>query len=361
MLVWLTDVLMRWIPGFRVFHYLTFRVLLAVLTALSLSLVLGPFMIRRLEALRVGQVIRELGPKQHQSKRGTPTMGGTLILLSILITTLLWANPANRYIELVLVTLLAFGLIGAIDDTLKLRRHSSRGLRARDKFLAEGVVALVLVWILHATDRYPIASTLLIPFVKHAAWPLGTVGFLALGWLVLVGTSNAVNLTDGLDGLAIMPAVFVAGALAVFAYVTGNYNFSAYLEIAYLPHTGELAVFCASLMGAGIGFLWFNTYPAQVFMGDVGALALGAVLGMVALMIRQEIMLIFMGGLFVIETLSVILQVASFKLTGQRLFRMAPLHHHYELKGWAEPKVIVRFWIISFVLVLLGLATLKVR
>ncbi|MHB1544186.1 MAG: phospho-N-acetylmuramoyl-pentapeptide-transferase [Gammaproteobacteria bacterium] len=361
MLIWLTDALAHWIPGFRVFHYLTFRALLAIVTALSLTLVLGPFMIRRLEALRVGQVIRELGPKQHQSKRGTPTMGGTLILLSILITTLLWANPANRYVQLVLAALLAFGLIGGVDDTLKLRRDSSRGLRARDKFFAQGVVALILVGVLYATDRNPLATTLLVPFVKHAAWPLGGAGFLAVGWLVLVGTSNAVNLTDGLDGLAIMPTVFVAGALSVFAYVTGNYNFASYLEIAYLPHTGELAVFCASLMGAGIGFLWFNTYPAQVFMGDVGALALGAALGMIALMIRQEIMLVFMGGVFVIETLSVILQVASFKLTGQRLFRMAPLHHHFELKGWAEPKVIVRFWIISFVLALLALATLKVR
>jgi phospho-N-acetylmuramoyl-pentapeptide-transferase len=361
MLIWFTDWLMHWIPGFRVFHYLTFRIILATLTSLTLSLLIGPWMIHRLDRLGVGQVIRTLGPEQHQRKRGTPTMGGTLILLATLLATLLWANPENRYVALALATLFIFGLIGGIDDYLKLARHSSRGLRARDKFLIQGLAALAIVIALDLTDRNPLARTLLIPFVKHADVPLGTAGFILLGWLVIVGTSNAVNLTDGLDGLAIMPTVLVAGALSVFAYVTGNFKFATYLEIAYLPHVGALAVFCASLMGAGVGFLWFNTYPAQVFMGDVGALALGAALGIVALSVRQELVLVLMGGLFVIETLSVIIQVASFKLTGQRVFRMAPLHHHFELKGWAEPKVIVRFWIISLMLVLLGLATLKVR
>jgi phospho-N-acetylmuramoyl-pentapeptide-transferase len=360
MLLLLAEYLTRYQSGFNVFSYLTLRAILAVITALAIALLVGPALIRRLSRHQIGQRVRDDGPQSHLPKAGTPTMGGALILVAIAVSTLLWADIRSRFVMIALGVTLAFGLIGFYDDYLKLIVGNSKGLAARYKYLWQSVAGLAAAVALYLTAQTPAETTLFLPFFKSFALPLG-VFFIALTYLVIVGTSNAVNLTDGLDGLAIMPAALVAGALGVFAYVTGNVVFSGYLGIPYIPGVGELLIFCATIVGAGLGFLWFNAYPAQVFMGDIGALALGAALGVVATMVRQEIVLVIMGGVFVLETVSVILQVASFKLTGKRIFRMAPIHHHFELKGWAEPKVIVRFWIISLILVLVGLGTLKVR
>ncbi len=353
---WLSD----YYSGFHVFQYLTLRAILAALTALAISLLVGPRMIRWLAEYQVGQRVRSDGPQTHLSKAGTPTMGGALILAAIVAATLLWADLANRFVWVVLLVTIAFGLIGFWDDYLKLVVGDSRGLIARYKYLWQSIAGLGAAIVLYVTAQSPADTTLYVPFFKHFVVPLGVL-FIPLTYFVIVGSSNAVNLTDGLDGLAIMPSVLVAGALGVFAYASGNVVFSNYLGIPYLAGAGEVLVICTAIFGAGLGFLWFNTYPAQVFMGDIGALALGAALGVIAVVVRQEIVLFIMGGVFVMETVSVILQVASFKLRGKRIFRMAPIHHHFELKGWAEPKVIVRFWIITVILVLLGLATLKLR
>jgi phospho-N-acetylmuramoyl-pentapeptide-transferase len=362
MLIFFTDYLTRFYSGFNVFNYLTFRAILSALTALALSLALGPYVIQRLSASSVGQQIRTLGPESHLPKAGTPTMGGALILLAILVSTLLWANLSNRFVWIVLIVTLAFGVIGFIDDYKKLVLGNSNGLAPRHKFFWQSVVGFGAAITLYSTAENPgVEHALLIPYLPAVAIPLSVFVYVPLTYLVVVGTSNAVNLTDGLDGLAIMPAVLIGSALGVFAYAAGNIVFSAYLGIPYVAGSGEMLVFCAALAGAGLGFLWFNTYPAQVFMGDIGALALGAALGLVAVVVRQELDLFIMGGVFDMETVSVIIQVASYKMTGRRIFRMAPLHHHFELKGWAEPKVIVRFWIITVILVLIGLASLKVR
>ncbi len=360
MLLWLTQRLTEVESAFRVFGYLTLRAILAALTALVISFLIGPWMIRALSQNQIGQRVRNDGPQSHLPKAGTPTMGGALILVAIVASTLLWADLTNRFVWITLLVTLAFGLIGFWDDYLKLIVGNSRGLIARYKYFWQSVAGLSCAIALYATAQSPAETALYVPLFKNVMIPLG-VGYIALTYFVVVGASNAVNLTDGLDGLAIMPAVLVSGALGVFAYATGNAVFSGYLGIPFIEGTGEILVFCATLVGAGLGFLWFNTYPAQVFMGDIGALALGAALGVVAVVVRQEIVLFVMGGVFVMETVSVMLQVASFKLTGKRIFRMAPIHHHFELKGWPEPKVIVRFWIISVILVLVGLATLKVR
>lgn len=360
MLLYLTQQLTALDSAFRVFGYLTLRAILAALTALVISFMIGPWMIRKLSYNQIGQQVRDDGPKTHLPKAGTPTMGGALILVAIGAGTLLWADLTNRFVWVTLLATLAFGLIGFWDDYLKLVVGNSRGLIARYKYFWQSVAALGCAVALFASAKAPAETALYVPFFKTVMVPLG-YGYILLTYFVVVGTSNAVNLTDGLDGLAIMPAVLVVGALGVFAYATGNAVFSGYLGIPFIEGTGEILVFCATLVGAGLGFLWFNTYPAQVFMGDVGALAIGAALGTVAVIVRQEIVLFVMGGVFVMETLSVILQVTSYKLTGKRIFRMAPIHHHFELKGWAEPKVIVRFWIITVILVLVGLATLKVR
>ncbi len=350
----------QYYSGFNVFGYLTLRAILAALTALAISLLVGPKMIRWLAEYQVGQRVRSDGPQTHLTKAGTPTMGGALILAAIALATLLWADLANRFVWIVLLVTVAFGLIGFWDDYLKLVVGNSRGLIARYKYFWQSVAGLGAAIGLYLTAHSPADTTLYVPLFKHVLIPLGVL-FIPLTYFVIVGTSNAVNLTDGLDGLAIMPAVLVAGALGVFAYASGNVVFSGYLGIPYIAGAGEVLVICAAIFGAGLGFLWFNTYPAQVFMGDIGALALGAALGVIAVVVRQELVLVIMGGVFVMETVSVILQVASFKLRGKRIFRMAPIHHHFELKGWAEPKVIVRFWIITVILVLLGLATLKLR
>ncbi len=352
--------LAEYYSGFHVFQYLTLRAILAALTALAISLLVGPRMIRWLAEYQVGQRVRSDGPQTHLSKAGTPTMGGALILAAIVAATLLWADLANRFVWVVLLVTIAFGLIGFWDDYLKLVVGNSRGLIARYKYFWQSFAGLGAAIVLYVTAQSPADTTLYVPFFKHFVVPLGVL-FIPLTYFVIVGSSNAVNLTDGLDGLAIMPSVLVAGALGVFAYASGNVVFSNYLGIPYLAGAGEVLVICSAIFGAGLGFLWFNTYPAQVFMGDIGALALGAALGVIAVVVRQEIVLFIMGGVFVMETVSVILQVGSFKLRGKRIFRMAPIHHHFELKGWAEPKVIVRFWIITVILVLLGLATLKLR
>jgi phospho-N-acetylmuramoyl-pentapeptide-transferase len=331
-----------------------------VLTALAICLIAGPIVIRRLNSLQMGQAIRTDGPKTHLSKAGTPTMGGALILLALFVSTLLWSDLGNRYVWIVLGVTFSFGLIGWVDDYRKVVEKNPRGLPGRWKYFWQSVFGLAAAWVLYSTAQSPAELELIVPFFKNVALPMG-VFYVVFTYFVIVGTSNAVNLTDGLDGLAILPTVLVSGALGIIAYLTGNYQFATYLHIPYISGAGEMLIFTAALCGAGLGFLWFNTYPAMVFMGDVGALALGAALGVVAVIVRQEIVLVIMGGVFVIETLSVILQVASFKLTGKRIFRMAPLHHHYELKGWPEPRVIVRFWIITVMLVLFGLATLKLR
>ncbi len=360
MLTWLFEQLSQDYSFFNIFRYLTFRGICGVLTALVIFFAFGPAMIRKLSAYQIGQTVREDGPPTHYNKVGTPTMGGGLILLSVVASTLLWGDLSNRFIWVILFTTTAFGVIGWIDDYRKLVDKNPRGMGAASKFASQSVIGLLAALFLYFTASSTAETSLLVPLFKEVALPLGW-GFVALTWLVIVGTSNAVNLTDGLDGLAIMPTVMVAGALGIFAYATGNLIYASYLGIPYIAGAGEVLVFCATLVGAGLGFLWFNTYPAQVFMGDIGALSLGAAIGIVAVIVRQEIVLIVMGGVFVIETVSVILQVASFKLVGRRIFRMAPLHHHFELKGWPEPRVIVRFWIISFILVLVGLATLKIR
>ena len=346
---------------FNVFGYITLRSVLATLTALVISFVVGPSMIKKLTAYKIGQSVRSDGPQTHLIKAGTPTMGGALILVAIAVSTLLWADLHNRYVWVVLLVTLGFGVIGWVDDYRKVVHRNPKGLSAKSKFFWQSLigagVAVYLAW----SATLPAQTELIVPFFKTVALPLGGVGFMVLTYLVVVGSSNAINLTDGLDGLAIMPTVLVAGALALFAYMTGHLVFARYLGIPYIPGAGELAVFCSAIVGAGLGFLWFNAYPAEVFMGDVGALALDAALGIVAVIVRQEIVLFVMGGVCVVETLSVMLQVASFKLTGKRIFRMAPLHHHYELKGWKENQVVVRFWIISMMLVLVGLSTLKLR
>ncbi|GAB4169347.1 MAG: phospho-N-acetylmuramoyl-pentapeptide-transferase [Wenzhouxiangellaceae bacterium] len=358
MLKWLlTDVLAM---DLALFRFITFRTIMAALTALAVSLAVGPSFIRFLQARKLGQPIREVGPKAHFDKAGTPTMGGALILCSVLVATLLWADPANRYVWTVLFVLVGFGAIGFVDDYRKLRYNDSRGLSAAAKYSLQSVLALAAASFLYLTADVPGATTLLVPVLKDVAIELGPM-YVVLAYFVIVGASNAVNLTDGLDGLAIVPAVLVALGLGIFAYAAGNAIFASYLGFPFLPGAGEITIIAAALAGAGLGFLWFNTYPAQVFMGDTGALSVGAVLGTMAVIARQELVFFLMAGIFVLETVSVILQVASFKLTGRRIFRMAPLHHHFELNGWPEPRVIVRFWIISVVLVLIGLATLKVR
>ena len=360
MFLTLAEYLQQYESGFSVFQYITLRAILGTITALVLSLVIGPTMIRRLSSYNIGQQIRDDGPQSHLSKAGTPTMGGALILVAIAISTLLWGDLSSEKIWVVLGVTLSFGLIGGVDDYQKLVYGNSKGLSAKAKYFWQTVFGLAAAIFIFSSAKTPVETTLIVPFMKDVLLPLG-VGFVVLTYLVIVGSSNAVNLTDGLDGLAIMPTVMVAGALGVFAYLTGHANFSGYLGIPYVAGVGELTIFCGAIVGAGLGFLWFNTYPAMVFMGDVGALALGAALGVIAVYVRQELVLVIMGGVFVMETVSVILQVGSYKLTGKRIFRMAPIHHHFELKGWPEPRVIVRFWIITVVLVLIGLASLKVR
>ena len=360
MLYSLTEYLTQFYSGFNLFQYLTFRTILGVLTALIISLLVGPGMIRYLSKYNIGQSVRDDGPESHFSKAGTPTMGGALILIAIIFSTLLWSDLGSRFVWVVLFVTTGFGLIGWVDDYRKVAFGNSKGLSARAKYLWQSVVGLTAAYVLFSTAQQPIETQLIVPFFKNVVLDLGWF-YIVLAYFVIVGSSNAVNLTDGLDGLAILPTVLVGGALGVFAYVTGHSNFSTYLGIPYVPGVGEMAVFCGSLVGAGLGFLWFNTYPAQVFMGDVGALALGAALGVLAVIVRQELVLFIMGGIFVVETISVVLQVASYKLTGRRIFRMAPLHHHFELKGWPEPRIIVRFWIITVILVLIGLASLKIR
>lgn len=360
MLLWLSEWLAQFHTGFNVINYLTLRAILAVITSLGLSLLLGPLVIRKLQQYQIGQAIRDVGPKSHLSKAGTPTMGGVLILMSITLSVLLWGNLESRFVWVALFVIVAFGVIGWVDDYRKVVEKNSRGLPGRWKYFWQSVLAILVGAYLFYSAQSPQETQFVIPFVKDVMPQMGLL-FVLLAYFVIVGTSNAVNLTDGLDGLAIMPTVMVAAALGVCAYVAGNVNFAQYLSIPYVAGAGELVIYCAAIVGAGIGFLWFNTYPAQVFMGDVGSLALGAALGVVAVIVRQEVVLFIMGGVFVAETMSVILQVASFKTTGKRIFRMAPLHHHFELKGWPEPRVIVRFWIITLILVLVGLATLKIR
>jgi phospho-N-acetylmuramoyl-pentapeptide-transferase len=361
MLYWAAKHLATHLSLFNVFSYLTLRSILATMSSLAIALMVGPYMITRLSRYQIGQVVRTDGPQSHLPKAGTPTMGGLLLIVAVAVTTILWADLANRFVWIVLGVTLSFGLIGFYDDYLKLVVGNSRGLVARWKYFWQSVVGIAAAFLLFRLAHSAAVTAFHVPFFKSVALPLGAAGFVLLGYLMIVGMSNAVNLTDGLDGLAIGPAAMVAGALAIIAYLSGNMVFANYLQIPAVPGAGELAVFCGSVVGAGLGFLWFNSYPAQVFMGDIGALALGAALGCVGFIVRQEIVTLVMGGIFVLETASVILQVASFKLTGRRLFRMAPIHHHFELKGWAEPKVIVRFWIISVLLVLAGLATLKLR
>jgi len=360
MLLWVTDYLAQFVSGFSVFQYLTFRTMLSVMTALATSLLIGPFVIRRLGDYQIGQMVREDGPESHVAKAGTPTMGGALIIIVIFLTTLLWGALDNRYIWTVLLVTVAFGGVGWVDDYLKLTRQNARGLTAGWKYTWQSLFGAAAAIFLYLSAELPAETELIVPFFKEVAVPLG-VGYVVVAYFVIVGMSNAVNLTDGLDGLAIMPTVMVSAALALIAYLAGHLEFAEYLRIPYIPMAGEVAVFCGAIIGAGLGFLWFNAYPAQVFMGDVGALALGAALAVVAIIVRHEIVLFIMGGLFVLETVSVILQVASFRLTGRRIFRMAPVHHHFELKGWPEPRVIVRFWIVTLVLVLVGLSTLKLR
>ncbi len=383
MLVLLAERLEQYARAFNVFGYITLRAVLATMTALVISFVVGPRMIQWLARMKIGQSVRDDGPQTHLAKAGTPTMGGALILVSIAVTTLLWGNLTNRFVWVVLLVTVGFGAIGWVDDWRKVVHRNPKGLPARTKFLWQSVIGLVaavyLAFSVSAPDNAQFVrllsawvgsgfnidlspkANLIVPFFKTISYPLGVWGFIALTFCVIVGTSNAVNLTDGLDGLAIMPTVMVGSALGVFAYVTSRADFAGYLFLPHIPGAGELAVICGAIAGAGLGFLWFNAYPADVFMGDVGALALGAALGTIAVIVRQEIVLFIMGGVFVVETLSVIVQVASFKLTGKRVFRMAPLHHHYELKGWKENQVVVRFWIITMLLVLFGLSTLKLR
>jgi phospho-N-acetylmuramoyl-pentapeptide-transferase len=361
MLLELAQWLAKDIRAFNVFSYITLRAVLACLTALVITFLIGPTLIRRLTTYKVGQAVRDDGPRSHLTKAGTPTMGGALILASITLTVLLWADLQNRLVWIVLWVMLGFGAIGWIDDYRKVVARNPKGLSARAKFFWQSVIGGVAACYIAFYSNLPAQTEFIVPFFKEVAYPLGAFGFIVMTYFVIVGTSNAVNLTDGLDGLAIMPTVMIGSALGVFAYVAGHAVFSKYLGFPYIPGAGELTVICGAIAGAGLAFLWFNAYPAEVFMGDVGALALGATLGAIAVIVRQEIVLFIMGGVFVVETLSVMLQVASFKLTGKRIFRMAPLHHHYELKGWKENQVVVRFWIITMMLVLVGLSTLKLR
>ena len=388
--------LAQWLQGLgpdfgflRVFQYLTFRAVMAAMTALIVGLVAGPYFIRRLTALKIGQPIRGYAMQTHLSKGGTPTMGGVLILFAIALSTLLWFDWSNRFTWIVLLVTLGFGAIGWVDDWRKVVHKDPEGMRSREKYFWQSVIGLVAAfylafsvaetsnlrvlqlffnWVASGfTLELPPRAGLMVPFFKEVAYPLGVFGFVVMTYLVIVGASNAVNLTDGLDGLAIMPVVMVGSALGVFAYVTGNAVFARYLLVPHIPGAGELLIFCAAMAGAGLAFLWFNTHPAQVFMGDVGALALGGALGTIAVIVRQEIVLAIMGGIFVVEALSVMLQVSYFKYTkrrfgqGRRLFQMAPLHHHFEKKGWKETQVVVRFWIITMLLCLVGLSTLKLR
>ena len=384
MLLEIAQLFAKDVRALNVFNYISLRAVLATLTALAISLILGPMVIRKLASYKIGQSVRSDGPQTHLVKAGTPTMGGALILLSIGITTLLWSDPENRFVWAVLFVTLGFGIIGWVDDYRKVVHRNPKGLSAKSKFFWQSMIGIVaavylafvintpssvkpwdlfLAWVQSGFSlELPEKTGLIMPFFKNVAYPLGILGFIALSYFVIVGTSNAVNLTDGLDGLAIMPAVMIAGALGIFAYATGSAVYAKYLLIPHIPGAGELAVFCGALIGAGLGFLWFNAYPAEVFMGDVGALALGAALGTVAVIVRQEIVLFVMGGVFVAETLSVMIQVGYFKMTGgKRVFRMAPLHHHFELGGWRETQVVVRFWIVTMMLVLFGLSTLKLR
>ena len=360
MLVWLSDYLIQINSNFAVLQYITVRGIFSILTAMAVSLLIGPWMIRRLNYHQIGQVVRDDGPESHFSKAGTPTMGGALILVSIAISTLLWSDLSNHYVWIVLLVTVAFGAVGWVDDYRKVFEQNTVGLSARWKYFWQSLIGLTAAIVLYYTAQSPVETQYIIPFFKDVAVDVGLL-YIVITYFMIVGFSNAVNLTDGLDGLAILPAVMVGGALGLIAYLSGHSEFSAYLNIPNISGSGEIVIFAGALMGAGLGFLWFNTYPAQIFMGDVGALALGASLGVMAVISRHEIVLFIMGGIFVMETASVILQVASFKLTGKRIFRMAPLHHHFELKGWPEPRVIVRFWIITVMLVLFGLATLKLR
>jgi len=360
MLVWLSDYLMQLNSNFAVLQYITVRGIFSILTAMAVSLLIGPWMIRRLNYHQIGQVVRDDGPESHFSKAGTPTMGGALILVSIAISTLLWSDLSNHYVWTVLLVTVAFGAVGWVDDYRKVFEQNTVGLSARWKYFWQSLIGLTAAIVLYYTAQSPVETQYIIPFFKDVAVDVGVL-YIVITYFMIVGFSNAVNLTDGLDGLAILPTVMVGGALGLIAYLAGHSEFSAYLNIPNVSGAGEIVIFAGALMGAGLGFLWFNTYPAQIFMGDVGALALGASLGVMAVISRHEIVLFIMGGIFVMETASVILQVASFKLTGKRIFRMAPLHHHFELKGWPEPRVIVRFWIITVMLVLFGLATLKLR
>ena len=360
MLYWLTEYLVKFNSGFNVFQYITMRTILGALTSLFIALIVGPVLISSLNKYQIGQSVREDGPQTHFGKAGTPTMGGLLILISISFSTLCWADLHNRYIWVVLLVTIAFGFIGWVDDYRKVVKQDPVGLPPRWKYFWQSVVGIAAAVYLYESASVATETQLILPFIKSVHFEMGWL-FIVLTYFVIVGSSNGVNLTDGLDGLAILPTVMVAGALAIFAYVTGRIDYAQYLGIPYVPGVGEVSIFCAAIVGSGLGFLWFNTYPAQVFMGDIGALALGAAIGVIAVVVRQELALFIMGGVFVIETVSVILQVGSFKLTGRRIFRMAPLHHHYELKGWPEPRVIVRFWIITFILVLIGLSSLKIR
>jgi phospho-N-acetylmuramoyl-pentapeptide-transferase len=361
MLLMLSQWLGHDIRAFNVFGYITLRAVLAALTSLLISFMLGPWMIRKLTALKVGQPVRDDGPQTHLVKAGTPTMGGALILASITVTTLLWADLSSHYVWALLLTLIGFGAIGWADDWLKVVKKNPKGLASRWKYFWQSVIAIIVASWLAWSAHLPAQTELIVPFFKHIVMPLGTTGFVVLAYFVIVGTSNAVNLTDGADGLAILPTVMVAGALAIFSYVAGHAVFSHYLGLPHIPGAGELVIFCSAIVGSGLAFLWFNAYPAEVFMGDVGALSLGAALGTVAVIARQEIVLFIMGGVFVAEAISVMLQVGSFKLRGKRVFLMAPIHHHFEKKGWKETQVVVRFWIISMMLVLIGLSSLKLR
>ena len=345
---------------FRIFNYFTFRTILATLTSLIFCLVFGKYFISFLERKNFGQVIRELGPEKHYEKKGTPTMGGILILAAVLFSCICWGDLNNRYLWSIIFLIISFGALGFLDDFLKLKYNSSDGLSAKLKIFWQLVFATIIATYLYLTHTIPQEISLFLPFLKDFALNLG-IFFIFFSVFVIIGTSNAVNLTDGLDGLAIMPSVMVAGGLGIIAYISGNIIFADYLNIVYLSGTEELLIICGTIIGAGIGFLWFNTYPAQIFMGDVGSLSLGAALGGMAVILRQEVILAIMGGVFVIEALSVIIQVTSFKLTGKRVFKMSPIHHHFELSGWAEPKIIVRFWIITLILVLIALATFRLR
>ncbi len=360
MLVYLADILSGFHSGFNLFQYITFRSVAAAITALVISVAVGSKVIAFLSRMNIGQPVREVGPSSHYSKHGTPTMGGLLIIPVVVIATALWSDIYNRYIIIALATTLLFALIGGADDYLKLKRQNSQGLSKRGKFFWQSAAGFFIGASIYYTAQNPMESVFIVPFVKQALIDIGP-GFIVVAWLTIVGSSNGVNLTDGLDGLVIMQVALIAAALGIFTYVSGHANFSGYLALPYLPSAGELTVFCGALAGAALGFLWFNAYPAQIFMGDIGSLSLGAALGVIAVLVRQELVLVIMGGIFVAEAVSVMLQVTSFKSTGKRIFRMAPLHHHFELRGWPEPHVIVRFWIITLLLVLVGLASLKIR